>query len=87
MQITDLKELKALLKLCRTQGVTEITLGDIHLKLGELPQEDSASSEPNLAEETQERYANFPDGVLSPEQLVFYSAGGLPENDPHRQES
>lgn len=35
--IKDIKELEKLLKLCRKQGVTEIKLGDVEFKLGELP--------------------------------------------------
>lgn len=35
--INDLKELQALLKLCRKQGVTEINLGGVAIKFGELP--------------------------------------------------
>lgn len=37
MDLPNLKELKAVLKLCRTMGVTDITLGGIAIKFGELP--------------------------------------------------
>lgn len=80
--IENLKELEKLLKLCRKQGVTEIKLGTIELKLGELPFD--STNVKNLAEEVGDKYQNFPDGELTPEQLMFYSAGGVPEDDPHR---
>ena len=32
-------------------------------------------------------WADFPDGELTPEQLMFYSAGGKPEEDPYRKDS
>jgi hypothetical protein len=41
--ITTLKDLERLLKLCRKQGVTEIDLGVVKLKLGELPREEEES--------------------------------------------
>ena len=37
MQLPNLKELSALLKLCRKQGITEITLGDVSVKFGDMP--------------------------------------------------
>lgn len=80
--IENLKELEKLLKLCRKQGVTEIKLGTIELKLGELPYDNTNVK--NLAEEVGNKYQNFPDGELTPEQLMFYSSGGVPEDDPHR---
>lgn len=80
--IENLKELEKLLKLCRKQGVIEIKLGTIELKLGELPYDNTSVK--NLAEEVGDKYQNFPDGELTPEQLMFYSSGGLPEDDPHR---
>ena len=76
--IESLKDLEKLLKLCRKQGVTEIDLGTVRFKLGDLPQE----SNPIRIEEENDPYKSFPDGELSPEQLMFYSSGGLPENDP-----
>lgn len=77
--IKELKDLEKLLKLCRKQGVTEIELGDCKLKLGDLPYEQSSIQDSDPVNP----YTNFPKGDLSPEQLMFYSAGGLPENDPY----
>lgn len=78
--IKDLKELERLLKLCRKQGVTEIELGEVKLKLGDLPFNSPQSR--TAEEEIIDPYKNFPTGELTPDQLAFYSSGGLPENDP-----
>jgi len=37
--ISDLKDLKALFKLCRAQGITDLKLNGIEIKLGNLPEE------------------------------------------------
>ena len=75
----EIKELEKLLKLCRKQGVTEITLDGVAFKLGDLPQEQGKSYQET---DPVDPYKNFPMGDLTPEQLMFYSAGGLPEQDP-----
>lgn len=85
--IQDLTDLKKLLKLCRSQGVTEIKLGGVEIKMGDLPLTHSQIQDQLSAEDATNPYANFPQGELSPEQLAFYSAGGLPENDPENKEA
>ena len=83
--INDLKDLKALLKLCRSQGVTEIKLGTVEFKLGEIVNDNRSQSPHDDNEITSDNpYSNFPDGILSPEQLTYYSSGGLPESDPFK---
>jgi len=77
--IESLKDLEKLLKLCRKQGVTDIKLGSVELKLGDLPPDSGKQAD---FEDPSNPYANFPTGELSPQQLMFYSSGGLPENDP-----
>lgn len=79
--IESIKDLEKLLKLCRKQGVTEIKFGSVEFKLGDLPFEQGRMH-PAAESSTDNPYANFPDGELTPEQLMFYSAGGLPEDDP-----
>lgn len=37
MDLPNLKDLKAILKLCRAQGVTDLTLGELSIKFGEMP--------------------------------------------------
>lgn len=75
--IESLKDLEKLLKLCRKQGVTDIKLGTVELKLGALP-----DTQATLSSDPTDPYANFPQGELTAEQLAFYSSGGTPENDP-----
>lgn len=77
--IETLKDLERLLKLCRKQGVQEIKLGVVELKLVDLPQERAAFLE---ATNEVDPYSNFPQGELTPEQLMFYSSGGSPKDDP-----
>lgn len=76
--IDNLKDLEKLLKLCRKQGVFEIKLGSIELKLGELPAENGQA----VSDDIENPLKNFPQGELTSTQLIFYSSGGLPEDDP-----
>lgn len=81
MDLPDLKKLESLLKLCRRQGVTEIKVDCLEFKLGEMSM--PAGPRPQEAEpDPTNPYSNFPTGDLTPEQLMFYSAGGMPEDDP-----
>ncbi len=65
--LNDIKELQALLKLCRKHGVTDFQAGDLHLKFGDLP--------PKGAVDTDDSEVATP-GDLTPEQLMFFSVGG-----------
>lgn len=76
--IQNLKDLERLLKLCRAQGVMEIKLDTVEFKLGDLPYEPSKEA----AGAPGQSLTGFPDGVLTDEQLMFYSAGGVPSDDP-----
>lgn len=79
--IENLKDLRALLKLCRTQGVTEISLAEVSFKLGELPTNHPTES----IEDQEEQFADFPDGTLTPAELSFFANGGKPEESPYRR--
>lgn len=79
--IENLKDLRALLKLCRQQGVTEIALPNVSFKLGDAPTKYTAE----LVEEEDDKYADFPDGPLTPEELTFFANGGKPEENPYRR--
>jgi len=69
MKIENLNDLKKLLRLCRKEGVTEIVLGEVSFKLGDLPVK--AYTAPEATESNQE----IPlDGALSEEELAFWSA-------------
>lgn len=70
--ITDLKELKALLALCRKQGVTEIIIGDCHVKFGDMP--EPTTNRPGTKEDAEDTAPSFDD--LTPEQQMFYAVEG-----------
>lgn len=79
--IENLKDLERLLKLCRKQGVQELSLGTVTLKLGDLP----TSREPVAdTDESEDPFADFPDGPLTNEELTFFANGGLPQDNPYR---
>lgn len=61
--ISDLKEFEKFLKICRKQGVTEVTLAGVSVKLGDLPIKGSV----------QEESEEIPTDELSPEELMFYA--------------
>jgi len=63
MELPNPKELKALLKVCREYGVTDITVGHLAVKLGEMSQKPATEEEPDLA-------AYGP----SSDELAFWSA-------------
>lgn len=85
--INDLKELQKLLKLCRAQGITDFKMNGIEIKFGELPQQSSSMTDSLSQEDIANPYANFPQGELTPEQLMFYSSGGVPQDDPLNKEA
>lgn len=82
--INNLKDLKSLFKLCRAQGITDFEMGEFKIKFGDLPRD---LSEQDLDIDPDNRYSDFPQGELTQEQLAFYSAGGLPKDDPYLNES
>lgn len=85
--ITDLKDLQKLLKLCRSQGITEIKLQGVEIKFGDMPMAQGVLPDQVNSKDVSNPWANFPAGELTPEQLAFYSAGGRPEDDPLNKEA
>lgn len=84
--INDLKDLQKLFKLCRVQGITDFKMNGLEIKFGDLPTQSSNQYQ----EPTQDiitPYGNFPQGELTPEQLMFYSSGGKPEDDPNNRDT
>ena len=65
--IKDLKEFSELLKICRKQGVSSITVGGVSVSFGEMPKK---------RRDEEEDTADIPTEGLTPEQMMFYSAGG-----------
>lgn len=68
--IDSLKDLKALLKLCRSNGVTEINLGTVSFKLGELPRTIAGD-----IEEAEEADFSDLESPLTPEEMVAFANG------------
>lgn len=62
MDLPNVKELEKLLKMCRKQGITELTMGNMSFKFGDLPK-DYGTAEEEAA------VPNLP----SDEELMFYS--------------
>ena len=61
--ITDLKELEKFFKICRKQGVTEITFQGTCVKFGELPSRVEAPAESD----------EIPTDSLTPDELIYYA--------------
>lgn len=81
--VDNLKELERLLKLCRKQGVGEITLEGVSFKLTDLPVQKS-HFDADADDESKGPYSDFPEGDLTPEELTFFASGGLPQDNPYR---
>jgi len=84
MNLPDLKDLEKVIDLCRKKGVGSITIGEIKLELREeAPPSNYKKRKANAQEpDPVDPYSNFPAGTLTEEQLMYYSAGGIPEEDP-----
>jgi hypothetical protein len=65
----DLKDLKAVLKLCRSQGVTDLTMGDLTVKFGDMPK---------TKEELEAEAAPVVNVMPSEEELAYWSAAPDP---------
>lgn len=73
--INDLTDLKKLLQLCRKQGVTEIDLGTIKFKLGDLPVDKSIESvdEQDLIDAEIAKQVGLPEGFDGVDPMAFFS--------------
>lgn len=71
----EIKDLKVLLRTLRQNGVLSYKTPEIELTLSSefMIQKPGAPIEQEV---------DFPSGELTPEQLLFYSAGGSPADDP-----
>ena len=84
--INDIKDLQKLFKLCRAQGVTNFKFNGVEVIFGDMPQVPHGTMQSDEIS-TDNPYANFPSGELTPEQLMFYSSGGKPDEDPFNKEA
>lgn len=81
--IANLSDLQKLLKLLRKQGVQTFKMGEIELKLGDLPIERaSVNQDQDNEDDLSNPYGGFPEGILTETQAIHYANGGIPENDP-----
>lgn len=67
--LSDLKELEKFLKICRKQGVLEISFAGTAVKLGDLPLKADREDDADVS---------IPTDELTPEQLMFYAINGGP---------
>jgi hypothetical protein len=84
----DLKQLKAIIKIMREGGALSLETPDIKLALSPealLPKKQTEQAQGMVEDSIEDPWAGFPTGMLSPEQLAFYSSGGKPEEDPENQ--
>ncbi len=68
MDLPNLKELKNILKLCRSQGVNKITLGAMAIEFGDMPTIVKGGERVAAPEEEDEPV------IPSDEELAYYSA-------------
>lgn len=74
--IESLSDLKKFFKICRDAGVTDASAQGMTFKFGEMPG-GNYQTEP-LIDEVSDKYANFPQGILSHEELTAYAQGAVP---------
>jgi len=73
--IENLKDLKALLKLCRQNGVTEINWGTGSLKLGGDGPLPLLNPEVEEMEDAEARFMEIAEAPLTHEEAVAFAAG------------
>jgi len=76
------KDLKSLLKIMRLNGVLVYKTQELELQLSPLSLlvDEKPTSTTIVQDTTDNPYANFPTGMLSDQELMFYSAGGDPSD-------
>lgn len=73
MDLPNLKELKAILKLCRSQGVNKITLAEMIIEFGDMPTEIKGGERVAIVDED-DAWPVKP----SDEELAYWSAAPDP---------
>lgn len=64
--LNDLKDFEKFLKICRKQGVSDVSLAGVSVKLGDLPSRGLEQSESD----------EVPTDEPSPEEMIFYAVNG-----------
>jgi hypothetical protein len=80
LKIESLKDLKAVIKLCRSTGVDSITVDGVELKLGSEPEKPVKKVKRTAEIESIPDFIDMPD-ELTPEQLLYYSSQGFIPTD------
>lgn len=65
----ELKEFDKFLKICRKQGVNEVTFDGIGVKFGEMPRKDQGQDDSEEIES---------DGISDDEMIFYHLNGGKP---------
>ena len=83
----ELGQFKKLLKVMRDNGVTHLKMDAIEVTLDKeaLFPKEKQDAVIEDGTDTNNPYKNFPDDILTPDQLAFYSSGGAPEDDPNNE--
>lgn len=71
MTLPNIKELEKLLKMCRKQGITDLTMDGMSFKFGDIPPDNKQVEEQEI--ETMPDGTPLPPGVTA-EQMMFYSS-------------
>jgi hypothetical protein len=89
MEAKKRQDLKALLKILRSEGVLRFKMEGLELELhpDAMKVAEAHSGEDIAAAPKDGQWSDFPTGTLTPEQLAFYSAGGSPDEDPFRKDN
>ena len=84
MDLPNITDLGKVIDLCRKKGVKTFQIGELKFELGEDPKPQRARQTQNTPDEIDptDPWAKFPAGELSPEQLTYYSSGGVPGQEP-----
>lgn len=79
--MVDLKELKKLVKYLRKEGITEFKNGDLEFKLSsELPKRIKKNTVNTSSNDVSDQ-VNIDTDYPTPEEMLFYSAGGMPPKE------
>lgn len=76
MKITSIKMLKDVLKLCREQGVSDIEIDNIKLKLNDIPEAKSEQLKSTDTANAQTSDAYTPDQILMWSSAEHYNTQG-----------
>jgi len=74
MQLPKARDLESIFKVCRRQGITDLEIGTLKVKFGDLPR--AAGSE-EAEQDTLPDGTPLPPGVTA-EQMIFYSSAPDP---------